>query len=92
MSNVELYKFIKQTGSTRIQTAFMAALAAFEMEYGDLWGRGKESDQLTEDEKSELESFLRLRKLIMDKGNHQLRHWQSYMNGLISVEQKEGNE
>lgn len=90
MANTELYKFIKQTGSTRIRTAFMSALSAFEMEYGDLWGRGKESDQLTEDERNELETYRKLRKLIFDKGEHQIRHWQSYIDGLIRANEEEG--
>lgn len=86
----ELLKTVKQMGSIRIRTAFMAALAAFEAEYGDLWGRGKDPEGLTPDEREELKIYQRLRKSIMDKGNHQLRHWESTMNATIQAHEKLG--
>ena len=82
----EVLQTLKQMGSIRIRTAFMAALAAFETEYGELWGRGKDPTNLTPDEQEEYAVYKRLRKSILDKGNNQVRHWENIMNAHIQAD------
>lgn len=59
--------------STKIRTAFIGALAAFEEEFGFLWGQGAPEDQLTEEQQDMLELWNRARTNVLNNGNTQLR-------------------
>lgn len=56
---------------TRIQTAFIGALASFEATFGHLWGHGEM--KLTEKQDAWRKEWQRVRKEILDKGNDQIK-------------------
>ena len=59
--------------STKVRTAFIGALAAFEAEFGFLWGHDSEDDQLTEEQREMREVWERARTAVLNNGNTQLR-------------------
>jgi hypothetical protein len=65
-------RFIK-TMSTKFKTTMIGALAAFEEDFGYLWGHGKQEDELTLEEKKCRELWNETRTAILNKGNNQLR-------------------
>lgn len=59
--------------STKVRTAFIGALAAFEEEFGFLWGQDTPEDQLTEEQANMRELWIRARTNVLNNGNTQLR-------------------
>jgi len=59
--------------STKIRTAFIGALAAFEEEFGFLWGHDIPEDQLTGEQKEMRELWNTARTNVLNNGNTQLR-------------------
>lgn len=59
--------------SVKVRTAFIGALAAFEDEFGFLWGQGLPEDQLTEEQLDMQELWIRARTNVLNNGNTQLR-------------------
>jgi hypothetical protein len=59
--------------STKMRTAFIGALAAFEEEFGFLWGRGLAEHQLTAEHRDMQELWERARTGVLNNGNTQLR-------------------
>lgn len=59
--------------ATKVRTAFIGALAAFEEEFGFLWGQDISEDQLTSEQEDMLELWNRARTSVLNNGNTQLR-------------------
>ncbi len=59
--------------STKVRTAFIGALAAFEEEFGFLWGHDSPDDQLAEEQADMRELWIRARTNVLNNGNTQLR-------------------
>lgn len=59
--------------STKVRTAFIGSLAAFEAEFGFLWGQGLAEDQLTDEQADMLELWNQARTNVLNNGNTQLR-------------------
>ncbi len=59
--------------STKIRTSFIGALAAFEEEFGFLWGKDSDENDLTKEERDMLELWIRARTSVLNNGNTQLR-------------------
>jgi hypothetical protein len=59
--------------STKIRTAFIGALAAFEDNYGFLWGKDKEEGELTKAETDMADLWEQTRTKILNNGNAQIR-------------------
>lgn len=57
----------------RIETTMIGALAAFEEEFGELWGNNLDLDDLTQDQLEERERWERVRSKVLDNGNNQSR-------------------
>ena len=57
----------------KFDTTMIGALAAFEEEFGELWGDGLGIDQLTLDQLEERERWDRVRSKVLDNGNNQSR-------------------
>jgi len=71
--------------TTKIRTAFIGAIAAFEDEFGFLWGQGKSLDSLTDEETQMRELWDLSRTNILNLGNGQLRAAQNEIaNHVIS--------
>lgn len=63
---------LKKYVTTNIRTTMIAALAAFEEKYSELWGNGV--DNLTEEQQREYEIWQETRSKILDIGNNNIRH------------------
>ena len=62
----------------KLQTSFIGAIAKVEQYIGSqLWGHGKEEDELTERERRWLEIWNECRTEILDNGNAQIRALES---------------
>lgn len=59
--------------STKIRTAFIGALAAFEENYGFLWGKDKPEGELTSAERDMRELWVQTRTKVLNNGNAQMR-------------------
>jgi len=59
--------------STKVRTAFIGALAAFEEEFGFLWGHEASEDHLTAEQQNMRELWIRARTNVLNNGNTQLR-------------------
>lgn len=70
-----------------IKTAMVGAIAAFEEEFGELWGHGKEEDELNEIEKEWLKIWQDTRTRIFDKGNRCMQIANNHLNGYSVQEQ-----
>ena len=57
----------------KFNTTMIGALAAFEEEFGELWGDGLDIDDLTPDQLEERERWERVRSKVLDNGNDQSR-------------------
>jgi len=57
----------------KFQTTMIGALAAFEDEFGELWGNGLDIHELDRDQLEERERWERVRSKILDGGNYQSR-------------------
>jgi hypothetical protein len=58
---------------TKVRTSFIGALAAFEEEFGFLWGHNSPDDQLTPEQANMLELWDCARTKVLNNGNAQLR-------------------
>jgi len=54
-------------------TTMIGALAAFEEEFGELWGDGMGNEDLSPDQLDERERWERVRSKVLDNGNDQSR-------------------
>lgn len=71
--------------TTKVRTAFIGALAAFEENYGFLWGKGKNEDDLTEQESIMRELWMQTRTKVLNNGNTQMRAVQTEIaNHVVS--------
>ena len=59
--------------STKMRTAFIGALSAFEVRFGELWGHGKDVSELTREQKARRQMWEEARQNILNNGNGQLR-------------------
>jgi len=66
-------KRLEKIISTKMRTVFIGALAAFEKEFGFLWGEGKEEGETTEQEDQMYDLWENARTSVLDNGNKQLR-------------------
>ena len=57
----------------KFKTTYIGALAAFEDEFGYLWGHGKHFNELSEDERHCREIWEDVRNRILDNGNNNFR-------------------
>jgi hypothetical protein len=55
--------------SISIRTAMVGAIAAFEEEFGELWGQNKQHNERTPEEKAMFQKWQGVRTEIFDKGN-----------------------
>lgn len=67
----------------KIRTSFIGALAAFEEEFGFLWGAGKNEDDLTTEEANMRELWIRARTKTLNNGNTQLRAAQTEISNHV---------
>lgn len=69
----------------KTQTCFIGALAAFEDTFGFLWGHGKETEDLDENERKMRNLWENTRTHVLNHGNQQLRSMQNEIsNHLVS--------
>jgi hypothetical protein len=59
--------------SKKMRTAFIGALAAFETDFGFLWGHGLPDDELTPEHRDMLALWNQVRTNVLNNGNTQLR-------------------
>lgn len=59
--------------TSKLRTTFIGAIAAFEEDFGFLWGCGKPQDQLTDSEKEFAQLWQNTRTKVLNKSNNQLR-------------------
>ena len=57
----------------KFKTTMIGALAAFEEEFGELWGDGMDLDNLNPEQLEERERWERVRSHVLDNGNDQSR-------------------
>lgn len=84
-SKRRLQKIIKQ----KLKTSFIGAIAAFEEDFGYLWGHELEDGEQSEEQDQFYEAWEAVRNRILNNGNNQLRallqevdnhevHWNRY--------------
>lgn len=83
--NKEDYKKISQGRlakniETKIRTTFIGNINTFEKYFGELFGCGKKTEDLTKDQKYFRSQWEQCRKEILDKGNNELRAAKSEIN------------
>ena len=61
----------------KFDTTIIGSLAAFEEEFGYLWGHGKHYSELTDQESEFRDMWNEVRSKILDNGNFNLRSAQS---------------
>ena len=61
----------------KFDTTIIGSLAAFEEEFGHLWGHGKHYSELTDQESEFRDMWNEVRSKILDNGNFNLRSAQS---------------
>lgn len=64
---------LKNNIQKKFQTTMIGALAAFEDEFGELWGNGLDVNDLDKDQLEERERWERVRSRVLDNGNDQAR-------------------
>jgi hypothetical protein len=69
--------------TTKIRTAFIGALAAFEEHYGFLWGNDKESSNLTKEEREMQSLWIETRTQVLNNGNAQIRAAQNEISNHV---------
>lgn len=57
----------------KIKTTMIGALSSFEAGFGNLWGHGLPTEELTETQKENRELWEEVRTEVLNKGNNQLR-------------------
>lgn len=68
-SRIRLGKALKK----KFETCFIGSLDSMENTFGELWGKGLDKSQRTQEQVKMLRLWLALRNEILDKGNAQLR-------------------
>ena len=68
-SKERLFRIIEK----KLNTAFIGALAKFEMRFGKLWGHGKIDAELTDQEKRFRKVWRETRADVLTNGNNQIR-------------------
>lgn len=66
--------------STKIRTAFIGALSAFEQNFGHLWGHRLQDSELTDEQLEYKEIWELCRTSILNNGNHQIRAVENEMS------------
>jgi len=61
------------------QTIMIGALAAFEEGFGHLWGHGKETSALTDDQLYWLDIWQEVRTKVLDLGNDEIFNLKKYV-------------
>lgn len=69
----ESHKRLDKIVCTKVRTAFIGALAAFEDQFGFLWGHGLEEQSLSQKQRDMRELWERARIDVLNNGNTQLR-------------------
>jgi len=75
-SKVRLFKIT----STKIKTAFIGALSAFEQSFGQIWGHRLHDSELTKEQLMWKEIWENCRTSILNNGNHQIRAVENEMS------------
>jgi hypothetical protein len=86
-------KRLTQIVTTKIRTSFIGALAAFEENFGDLWGKGIPDKDKTPEQLELQDLWDKTRTQVLNSGNTQLRaatneisnhivHWNRYTTEL----------
>lgn len=86
--------------STKVNTVMIGAIAAFEENFGFLWGKGKAFEELTKEELEFHELWQNVRNKVLNNGNNQLRAlknelannsviWNRYQLNLPMLEEEE---
>lgn len=57
----------------RFNTTMVGALVAFEDEFGELWGNGLDTEELTPEQLEERDHWEKVRARVFDNGNDQAR-------------------
>ncbi len=57
----------------KFKTTMIGALAAFEEEFGEIWGDGLNPEDMSRDQLEEKERWDRVRSRVLDNGNDQAR-------------------
>ncbi len=65
---------LKKNIGTKFLTATIYPLSQMELVFGDIWGHGKEWEELTPDEKMYRTKWEEIRTLILDNGHKQRKH------------------
>ena len=90
---------LKKIIGTKIDTTMVYPLSQFEICFGDLWGKNKTDDELTEEEKNNRDKWEICRTKILNNGNRQKRNaykeldmysviWNRYTAELVPIENK----
>ena len=85
----------------KFNTTMIGALAAFEEEFGELWGNGMDFEDLSIDQAEERERWERVRSRVLNNGNDQSRSameeishytvsWNRYVTKFIVKSKGEG--
>jgi hypothetical protein len=70
----ERQRHLKQKVRRRVTTAFIAALAEFETQFGShLWGKDLPPYSRTDAQREMWEAYQRVRAAVLDRGNEQAR-------------------
>lgn len=85
---------------TKIKTTFISALSAIEKELGQLWGNKRKIEDMSPDEVFYWDKFQKLRNLILNNGNNQIRamhaelalHDVTWVGYEYEMVQKEGKQ
>lgn len=87
----------------KMKTAFIGALAAFEEEFGSLWGHGLQEHELSQDQRDMRDVWERVRTSVLNNGNTQLRslrneianhsvRWNRYYTQFVIKTEESENE
>ena len=97
----EMRERLKKICLTKLNTTMIYPLSQFEMEFGHLWGHGKNEQILNDQEKINRQKWQRCRTNILNNGNQQKRGitseldmhtvtWDRYQAILIPKEEYDG--
>ncbi len=65
---------LKKIIAKKIDTTMIFPLSQFEVEFGHLWGQGKDEAELTDQEKEFRDKWKKCRNNILNNGNQQKRN------------------
>lgn len=95
-SNLHSQKRFINNITKKFNTTMIGAIAEIEKYFGDLWGYGKDENELNKSEREWRKKFILLRTAILNNGNGQLRAaineigeytiaWQKYHMDFLPV-------